>query len=111
MIVLVSVFDEEEDEGDVEVSFEGVFANEDECRQALPVLLDGVKVDGDEDEDPVKFDPKKHHVEFEPVDGEIEVSVGAAPTEQRQVVIDFGDDAPDGESVETGFYILQFDLH
>lgn len=107
MVVLVSTYDEEDDDSG-RIFFEGVFADKDEVLAALPALLAGVEAENAEGES-VSYDPTKHELSLEPAADEIEVGTGAAPTEQEEVMIDFGDDAE--EPVETDYFLLTFDKH
>jgi len=107
MLVLVSVVDDDDD--DAAVAFEGVFADKDGAMAGLPAVLSGVSVNN-EDGEPVQFEASKHEILLEPCD-EIEAAFGEAPTEQLEVVVNFGEDSEDEDSVGTGYYLLSYGAH
>jgi len=107
MYVLVSIVEEDEDEAPI--VFEGAFADKDAATAALPTVLRGVSVNN-EDGDPVQFESGKHEVELEACD-EIEVAFGETPSEQLEVLVNFGEDSEDEDPVATGYYLLGFGAH
>lgn len=109
MYVLVSVVEEDDDEDETSIVFEGAFADKEAATAALPAVLSGVSVNS-EDGDPVQFEASKHAIELEACD-EIEIAFGDAPAEQFEVLVDFGEDNEEEESVATGYYLLSYSAH
>jgi len=107
MLVLVSVV--EDDDDDAPIIFEGVYADKDVALAGLPAVLRGVSVN-DEENNPVQFEAAKHTIELEPCD-EIEAAFGETPTEQFEVLVNFGEDSEDEDSVATGYYLLSYGAH
>jgi hypothetical protein len=102
MYVLVSI-----DEHDDVVEFAGAFSDKDAAVAALPKVVSGVSVNNEEG-DPVKFDENKHEIELESCD-ELELAFGDTPTEQLEVIVDFGDDSGEEDSaVSAGYYLIGF---
>jgi len=58
----------------------------------------------------VQFESGKHEVELEACD-EIEVAFGETPSEQLEVLVNFGEDSEDEDPVATGYYLLGFGAH
>lgn len=103
MYVLVSIVD---DDDEAPIVFEGAFADKETATAALPAVVSGVSIN-DEEGEPVQFDASKHEVELETCD-EIEVAFGETPSEQLEVVVNFGEDSEDEDAVATGYYLLGF---
>jgi hypothetical protein len=107
MYVLVSIVEEDEDEAPI--VFEGAFADKEAATAALPAAVSGVSIN-DEDGEPVQFDASKHEIELEACD-EFELAFGETPTEQLEVLVNFGEDSEDEDAVATGYYLIGFGAH
>lgn len=107
MYVLVSIVEEDDDEAPI--VFEGAFADKEAATAALPAVVSGVSTN-DEEGEPVQFDASKHEIELEACD-EIEVAFGETPSEQLEVLVNFGEDSDDEDVVATGYYLLGFGGH